>query len=218
MRQLMVPFPARPACLTALAAAVAGAAFLVATPVSATEAVREQAPAADRTTTVQAVLLTPDQARRATRFAPRLVADQMAGPQGRSCYPTSSAMTCDAWFTTERTSSPFPVGVSVTLAGSPADAQAALAALAARLPDPNRPGDRVLARSSTLLVTYGTGLAVGPNLEPAVTVTVQRVQGSAITMGTCQVEERRARLTAMRTCADRLQAAQADRAAHLGKG
>ena len=218
MRHLKVPFPARPACLTAVAATVAGAAFLVGTPVSAAEGMGGRAPAADRTTTVQAVLLTPEQARRATRFAPPLVADPMAGPQGRSCYTTNNALTCDTWFVTERTSSPFPVGVSVTLAASPADAQAALAELAAKVPDPNRPGDRVLARNATLLVTYGTGLAVGPNLQPAVTVTVQRVQGSVITMGTCQVEEQRARLAAMRTCAHRLQAAQADRAARLGKG
>lgn len=191
---------------------------IVGSPVALARHADERLPAADQATTVLASLLNSAQAKRATRFASPLAADPMAGPDGRSCYAASGNLTCDAWFTSEKTSSPYPVGVSITVTASPADARTSLAGFAATVPDPNRPGDRVLSSTPTVLVSYGTGLAVGADLRPAVSVTVQQVHGSLIIMGTCQVEKRRARLSAMRTCADRLQSAQADQAARLGQG
>lgn len=214
MRRARVPLRALGTGLTVTSAVTGGVLALMGTSAASSE----RAPSEDRAAAVEASLLTPAQARHATGFTATLAADLMAGPQGRSCYQADDGLTCDAWFTAEQTARAYPVGASITVTGSPADARAALARLAAKVPHPDRPGDRVLASTATLLAAYATGLAVGPDLRPAVTVTVQQVHGSLITMGTCQVQQRRARLSALRSCADRLQSAQAGRAAALVDG
>ncbi len=176
----------------------------------------DQEPPAAQSQAVAASLLTPAQARRATGFGHPLAADVMAGEAGRSCYGGEATWTCDGWFTTDRTSTPYPVGVGITVAGSKAQARQALAALAAKSTE--RTGDRVLTSTPGLLVTYSTGLAVGPNLLPAVSVAVARVKGSSIVMGSCQVEQRRLSLRQLRNCAGRLQRAQGQRFAGLVQG
>ncbi len=181
-----------------------------AAPVLASVPMDEQPPEA-LARSVTSKLLTPVQARRASGFTGTLQADLMAGEAGQSCYRGEATWTCDGWFTAERTSTAYPVGVSITVADSTDLARQALAALASKVSQ--RPGDRVLASAPGLLVSYETGLSVGVDLIPAVTVTVQRVQGLLIVMGSCQVEQRRLRLHELRTCAQRLQRAQGQRVA-----
>lgn len=177
--------------------------------------VAEQGPPAAQVRAVEASLLTPARAKRATGFTSPLLPDLQAGEAGRSCYTGSTTWTCDGWFTTDRTSTPFPNGVSITVAASEQDARQVLAELAAKSPDPTRPKDRVLESTATSLIRYQTGFAVGADLRPAVSVTVERVQGRLLIMGTCQVELRKLRLAALRGCANRLQSAQALRVADL---
>lgn len=175
----------------------------------------EQGPPAEQEQLVSAALLTAAQARRATGFRARLSADLMAGEQGRSCYGKKAEWTCDGWFVSDENASPVPIGVAITVTGSAGDAQAALANLAHRATD--RSGSRILESTTNSLVTYGTGLAVGPDLTPAVSVTVQRIQGTFMIMGSCQVEKRRLQLSALRRCAVRLQTAQARQAAGVSQ-
>jgi len=162
---------------------------------------------------VASVLLSADRASRAAGSRARLVADLEAGPAGGSCYAGTGGWTCDAWFTTDQTGVPYPNGVSITVAPTSAAARALLARRAVEAAD--RPDDRVLASTTSLLATLATGLAVGPDLTPAVAISVETIRGRFIIMGTCQVEQRRLQLRGLRACADRLVAAQALRAAGL---
>lgn len=162
---------------------------------------------------VAATLLAAATARRVTGFRARLDADLEAGPQGGSCYSGIGGWTCDAWFTTSQTASPYPNGVSITVAPSASAARQMLARRAAGTSD--RPGDRIVASTPTLLVIVTSGLAVGPGLTPAVAISVESVERRFIVMGSCQAEKRRLRMRALRACADRLLAAQVDRAAGL---
>jgi len=196
--------------LVGLASALLVTAMILVPSASAQTSTQQDPPVA-QAETVRASLLTPVQARRATGFRSTLEADQMAGPQGQSCFSGSTTWTCDGWFITERTGSAYPAGVAITVAASGPQAEAVLFALAGETAA--RTGNRVLASNPRLLISCETGLAVGRDLTPAVSVTVQRVQGSMIVMGTCQVEQRRLGLVSLRTCAERLQRVQGRRAA-----
>jgi hypothetical protein len=125
-------------------------------------------------------------------------------------------LTCDAWFITDSTSAPYPRGVAITLASSPAGAKEAFVRLGEQVKQ--TPGEHVLVSTPTVLITKQTGLAEGPALVPAVSITVQRLQGSAIVMGACQVEERRLRMSQLRACAQQLERAQRRRVVGLAQG
>jgi len=184
-------------------------------PAHAFEVAEQDSPVA-RSEAIREVLLTPARARQAGRFSPPLAADLMAGEQGRSCYGGTPTLTCDAWFITDSTSAPYPRGVAITLATSPAGAKEAFVRLGEQVQQ--TPGEHVLVSTPTVLITKQTGLAEGPALVPAVSITVQRLQSSVIVMGTCQVEERRLRMSQLRACAQRLERAQRIRAVGLTQG
>lgn len=181
----------------------------------ALQATEQDSPVA-RSEAIRQVLLTPAQARQAGRFRLPLTADLMAGEQGRSCYGGTPTLTCDAWFITDSTSAPYPKGVAITLAASPAGAKEAFVRLGEQVKQ--SPGEQVLVSTPNVLITQQTGLAEGPALVPAVSMTVHRIQDSAIVMATCQVEQRRLRMSQLRACAQRLERAQRLRAVGLAQG
>ncbi len=172
----------------------------------------DQDPPAAQARLVQQALLSAPQARAATGFTGTLANDELAG---RSCYSSATAWTCDAWFTTNRYQHPYPSGVSITVAQDANSASAELARLAALEPDPNRPGSRVLRSDASTLIVLTTGFAVGIDLEPAVTVSVTKVQGRLLVMGTCQVQHKQLKLSRLRACATKLESAQAKAAPNM---
>lgn len=178
--------------------------------------VTEQDSPVARSEAIRQVLLTPAQARRAGRFKLPLTADLMAGEQGRSCYGGTPTLTCDAWFTTDSTSAPYPKGVAITLANSPAGAQEAFVQLGERVKQSS--DQQILVSTANLLISQQRGLTEGSSLVPALSITVHRIRDSAIVMGSCQVQERRLRLSQLRTCAQRLERAQGLRAVRLARG
>lgn len=173
-----------------------------------TSARADQDPPADQAAVIQQSLLTANQARAATGFTGRLTDDPMAG---RSCFAGTTTWTCDAWFTTDQYSRPHPNGVAITVAPDAAAATKELARRAALEPDLNRPGSRVLRSTASTLIVLTTGFAVGTDLSPAVTVSVTRVRGRYLVMGTCQVQRSQLNMQRLRACATALQGAQGRR-------
>jgi len=181
------------------------AAFLAVALAGGTAARADHEPPADQARIVQQALLTAPQARAASDFTGRLSADPMAG---QSCYRGTQAWTCDAWFTTDQYTRPYPNGVAITVTPDRSPAERELVRLAGMEPDPNRPGSRVLRSSSSTLIVLTTGFAVGTNLAPAVAVSVTTVQGRYLVMGSCQVQRKQLKLTTLRACATNLQGTQ----------
>lgn len=177
--------------------------------VSASAAAKaDQDPPADQARLIQQALLTAPEARAASGFTGRLIDDALAG---RSCYAGATTWTCDAWFTTDQYTRPHPNGVAITPTADATAATKELSRLAALEPDPNRPGSRVLRSTPSTLIVLTTGFAVGTDLSPAVTVSVTKVQGRYLVMGSCQVQRKYLKAQQLRSCATALQTAQGER-------
>ncbi|MFM7147049.1 MAG: hypothetical protein ACKOW5_12040 [Actinomycetales bacterium] len=175
-------------------------------------AMADQEPPVAQAKLVQQTLLTAPAARSAVGFTGRLFDDDIAG---RTCFAAATTWTCDAWFTTSQYTQAYPNGVSITVSPDEAAATRELARLAALEPDASRPGSRVLRADAGTLIVLTTGFAVGMDLLPAVTVSVTTVQGRYLVMGTCQVQRQQLILRKLRSCATKLQTAQAARAQAL---
>lgn len=199
----MIAMRALPPLQLSLIAACLVLVLVVPVPASA-----DQQPPADQARLVQQALLTAPQARAATAFSGRLIDDPMAG---RSCYAGSEAWTCDAWFTTDQYTRPYPNGVAITVTSDSSAAIQEVARLASLEPDPNRPGSRILRSTASTLIVLTTGFAVGMDLAPAVAVSVTKAQGRYVVMGSCQVQRKQLNEKQLRACATALAKAQSAR-------